>query len=36
MNHDPEYWDDPWTFNPERFLDEQGQLVGPDHPNRKR
>ncbi len=36
MNHDPEYWEDPWTFNPERFLDEQGQLVGVDHPNRRR
>ena len=36
INHDPEYWEDPWTFNPERFLDEQGQLVGVDHVNRRR
>ena len=36
QNHDPDYWEDPWTFKPERFLDEQGHLVGPDHPNRRR
>ena len=36
INHDPEYWEDPWTFNPERFLDEQGQLVGTDHVTRRR
>ncbi len=36
MDHDCEYWEDPWTFNPERFLDDEGQLVAPDHINRKR
>ncbi len=36
LNHKAEYWEDPWTFNPERFLDDQGQLVGVDHPNRRR
>ncbi len=36
MNHNSEFWDNPWSFKPERFLDEQGQLVGPDHPNRRR
>ena len=36
INHDPDYWKDPWTFKPERFLDEEGHLVTPDHPNRRR
>ncbi len=36
LNHDPDCWEDPWTFKPERFLDEQGQLVEPSHPNRRR
>ncbi len=35
LHHDEEFWQDPDTIRPERFLDEEGQLVPPDHPNRK-
>ena len=35
-HHDPQYWDEPWKFKPERYLDEDGKLVAPDHPNRRR
>ena len=34
-HHDPKKYDDPWSFKPERFLDERGGLVDIDHPNRK-
>ena len=27
MMRDPEYWTDPDTFNPERFLAEDGQIL---------
>ena len=33
--HDPEVWDEPWTFKPERFLDENGEFLPADHPARK-
>ena len=36
MHHDERYWDKPWDFIPERFLDEDGHLVTADHPNRRR
>ena len=36
INHDPDYWEDPYAFKPKRFLNEEGHLVGPDHPNRRR
>ncbi len=35
LHHDEEFWQDPDIFRPERFLDEDGQLLPPDHPNRK-
>ena len=35
MHHDKKFWGDPWTFRPSRYLTEDGQLVSPDHPNRK-
>ena len=35
LHHDKEFWGDPWEFRPERFLDDQGQLVPADHENRK-
>lgn len=30
MTHDPERHQDPFTFNPERFLGENGNSVEPD------
>ena len=32
---DPEFWGDPDTFRPERFLDEKGSLLHANHPRRK-
>ncbi|KAK3599438.1 hypothetical protein CHS0354_036454 [Potamilus streckersoni] len=31
IHHDPAIWGDPWTFRPERFLDEVGGLLPADH-----
>ncbi|XP_046356982.1 cytochrome P450 2U1-like isoform X1 [Haliotis rufescens] len=36
MAHDEKVWDSPWVFRPERFLDDQGHLLPPDHPVRQR
>ena len=36
LHHNEEYWTDPYEFVPERFLDEEGELVPSDHINRKR
>ena len=35
MHHDEDLWEEPFKFKPERFLDEDGQVVDADHPNRK-
>ncbi len=35
LHHDEEFWGDPDVIRPERFLDDDGHLVSPDHPNRK-
>ncbi|XP_053380006.1 cytochrome P450 1A1-like [Mercenaria mercenaria] len=31
VHHDEKLWGDPWTFRPERFLDEHGDLLPFDH-----
>ncbi|KAL3870439.1 hypothetical protein ACJMK2_038507 [Sinanodonta woodiana] len=31
IHHDPAIWGDPWTFRPERFLDENGELLPAEH-----
>ncbi|XP_064596440.1 cytochrome P450 2U1-like [Liolophura sinensis] len=35
IHHDDKIWDDPWEFKPQRFLNEEGNLLSADHPNRK-
>ena len=34
-HHDPEAWDDPYLYKPERFLDSNGQFLPVDHPTRR-
>ena len=35
MHHSEDLWQEPFHFDPSRFLDSSGKLVEPDHPNRK-
>ncbi len=35
LHHDESLWQEPHIVRPERFLDAEGELVPPDHPNRK-
>lgn len=35
IHHDPERWNEPWSFKPERFLDSEGKLLPPGHANRR-
>ncbi|KAL3870431.1 hypothetical protein ACJMK2_038499 [Sinanodonta woodiana] len=34
-HHDPAIWGDPWVFRPDRFLDDNGELLSPEHPLRQ-
>ncbi len=34
LHHDSRYWDNPCSFQPQRFLDSSGKVVPPDHLNR--
>ena len=36
FHHDERYWTDPWKYRPGRFLDSNGDVIPPDHINRKR
>ena len=35
MHHDPRSWKDPWRFQPERFLDAEGNLLPAEHETRQ-
>ncbi len=35
LHHDESFWKVPEVIRPERFLDPDGELLPPDHPNRK-
>ena len=34
-HHDPDVWEDPYVYKPERFLDSDGQFLPADHPIRR-
>lgn len=35
LHHDENFWGDPQEFRPERFLDDNGDILPPEHPKRK-
>lgn len=35
VHRDEKFWGDPMAFRPERFLDDNGKVLPPKHPNRK-
>ncbi len=35
LQHDEEFWEEPWVFNPRRFI-EDGKIVPPEHGNKQR
>ena len=35
-HHRDDHWPDPWTFQPHRFLDSDGQLLDSGHPVRQK
>ncbi|ELU14150.1 hypothetical protein CAPTEDRAFT_121244 [Capitella teleta] len=35
MHHDEDFWENPFEFQPERFLGDDGGLVSASHPNRR-
>ena len=36
INHDPDFWEDPYDYKPERFLNAEGVLLPPEHPRIRR
>ena len=36
IHHDPDFWEDPYSYKPERFLTAEGELLPPEHPKRRR
>ena len=35
-NHDPEVYPEPFESRPERFVDDNGDVVPPEHPAKRR
>ena len=35
LNHDENTFTEPYAFKPDRFLDEEGEFLPADHPNRR-